>query len=134
MCIRDSFHPLVDPKCNWALQHMEFFPVEINRADYHTLLRVPGIGPKSTRAVMTARREGSLDFTALKKLGVVLKRAQYFILCKGKALEGLRITPDSALRNLITQQGKDLLPKEDMEQLSLFAENQSLSGERALLN
>ena len=115
-----SFNPLLDPKCNWALGHLEYFPVEINQADYHTLLRVPGIGPKSAKAIVTARRMASLDFTALKKLGVVLKRAQYFITCRGKALEGLRVSPDVMLQNLITQQGKALLPKEQVEQLSLF--------------
>ena len=117
---RQNFNPLLDPKCNWALGHMEYFPVEINRADYHTLLRVPGIGPKSAKAILTARRMASLDFSSLKKLGVVLKRAQYFITCRGKALEGLRVTPDTALRNLITQQGRELLPSNQMEQLSLF--------------
>ena len=115
-----SFNPLLDPKCNWALGHLEYFPVEINQADYHTLLRVPGIGPKSAKAIVTARRMASLDFTALKKRGVVLKRAQYFITCRGKALEGLRVSPDVMLQNLITQQGKALLPKEQVEQLSLF--------------
>ena len=117
-----DFNPVLDPKCNWALQHMEYFPIEINRADYHTLLRVPGIGPKSARAILTARRTASLDFEALKKLGVVLKRAQYFVTCRGKAMQGLKVTPDTVLYNLITQQGKELLARQAprMEQLSLF--------------
>lgn len=116
-----DFNPLVDPKCSWALGHMDLFPIEVNKADYHTLLRVPGIGPKSARAILTARRAGSLDFSSLKKLGVVLKRAQYFITCRGRMLEGLRVTPDAVLSALITRQGKALLPKEQpMDQLSLF--------------
>lgn len=114
-----SFHPLVDPKCGWALNHPELFPVEVNRAPYETLLRVPGIGVKSARRIVTARRQGSLDYGALKKLGVVLKRAQYFITCSGKLTDGLRITPDSALRALVSDTMQKELPQP--EQLSLFS-------------
>ena len=114
-----SFHPLVDPKCGWALNHPELFPVEVNRAPYETLLRVPGIGVKSARRIVTARRQGSLDYGALKKLGVVLKRAQYFITCSGKLADGLRITPDSALRALVSDTMQKELPQP--EQLSLFS-------------
>lgn len=126
-----QFNPLIDPKCNWAVHHMEQFPIEVNRADYHTLLRVPGIGVKSARAIMTARRAASLDFTDLKKLGVVLKRAQYFLTCKGKAMRGLYVTPDTALRNLITEQGRALLPQQQMEQLSLFDTASLLEPQKA---
>ena len=66
------------------MSHLEYFPVEVNTADYHTLLRVPGIGVVSARRILSARRWRSLDHTALGKLGVVLKRAQYFITCSGK--------------------------------------------------
>lgn len=114
-----SFHPLVDPKCGWALNHPELFPVEVNRAPYETLLRVPGIGVKSARRIVTARRQGRLDYGALKKLGVVLKRAQYFITCCGKLADGLRITPDSALRALVSDTMQKELPQP--EQLSLFS-------------
>ena len=114
-----SFHPLVDPKCGWALNHPELFPVEVNRAPYETLLRVPGIGVKSARRIVTARRQGRLDYGALKKLGVVLKRAQYFITCSGKLADGLRITPDSALRALVSDTMQKELPQP--EQLSLFS-------------
>ena len=114
-----SFHPLVDPKCGWALNHPELFPVEVNRAPYETLLRVPGIGVKSARRIITARRQGRLDYGALKKLGVVLKRAQYFITCSGKLTDGLRITPDSALRALVSDTMQKELPQP--EQLSLFS-------------
>lgn len=114
-----SFHPLVDPKCGWALNHPELFPVEVNRAPYETLLRVPGIGVKSARRIITARRQGRLDYGALKKLGVVLKRAQYFITCSGKLADGLRITPDSALRALVSDTMQKELPQP--EQLSLFS-------------
>jgi putative DNA modification/repair radical SAM protein len=115
-----SFHPLVDPKCSWALNHMEFFPVEINSAPYETLLRIPGIGVKSARRIMQARRAGKLDFDGLKRLGVVLKRAQYFVVCSGKILQGLKISQDAALRALISEQGQALLPEQSVQQLSFF--------------
>lgn len=120
-----EFNPLIDPKCNWAVHHMEQFPVEVNRAEYQMLLRVPGIGVKSARRIMTARRTAALDFDDLKKLGVVLKRAQYFLTCKGKGMRGLYVSPDAAIRNLITQQGRELLPQEQAQQLSFF-DTQSL--------
>lgn len=76
--------PLLDPKCNWAMNNLQLFPVEVNTAPYEMLLRVPGIGVKSARRIMMARRGSRLDFEALKRLGVVLKRAAYFITCSGK--------------------------------------------------
>lgn len=79
-----NFNPLLDPKCDWALRHLECFPVEINSADYHTLLRIPGIGVISAKRIITARRAFNLTFDDLKKLRVVLKRARYFITCNGK--------------------------------------------------
>lgn len=114
-----DFNPLVDPKCSWALGHMEFFPIEVNRADYEALLRVPGVGVTSARRILTARRCGSLTFEGLKKLGVVLKRAQYFLTCSGKLLEGLRISPDGVLRHLVAQE-RPMLAHGAPEQLSLF--------------
>ncbi len=117
-----SFNPYLDPKCNWAIHHMELFPVEVNRAPYELLLRVPGIGVTSAKRILKARRVCTLDFAGLKKLGVVLKRAQYFLTCKGKAAEGVSITPDAALRNLISERCQQLLPQEQ-EQLSLFSAN-----------
>ena len=113
-----NFNPYVDPKCSWALRHLEQFPVEVNKADYETLLRVPGIGVKSARRIVTARRTGSLDFDGLKKLGVVLKRAKYFILCRGKASPGIVMTHQSILRALLSDAALNDL--EQGEQLSLF--------------
>ena len=98
---------------------MELFPVEVNRAPYELLLRVPGIGVTSAKRILKARRVCSLDFAGLKKLGVVLKRAQYFLTCKGRAAEGVSITPDAVLRTLISERCQQLLPREH-EQLSLF--------------
>ena len=74
-----------DPKTAWALRNPAFFPVEVNKADYQWLLRVPGIGVRSAKRIMAARRHGSLDFEDLKKIGVVLKRARFFITCRGKS-------------------------------------------------
>ena len=117
-----NFNVLIDPKCNWALEHLEVFPVEVNRADYHTLLRVPGIGYKSASRIVKARRMGVLDFHDLKKMGVVLKRALYFITCNGKMMYPVKIEEDYITRNLLSAGEK--LPKEvtnmGYQQLSLF--------------
>lgn len=86
--------PLVDPKCGWALRHPELFPVEINRADEPTLLRVPGIGVTGAKRILAARRYGAVTFEGLKKMGIVLKRAKYFILCSGKPMERLYDRPE----------------------------------------
>ena len=114
-----NFNPLLDPKCCWALNHPAFFPVEVNTADYEVLLRVPGIGVTSARRILTARRVGPLGFEGLKKLGVVLKRAQYFLTCSGRALEGLRVGPQGALRHLAALEARTT-PEQLPEQLSLF--------------
>lgn len=114
-----DFNPLVDPKCSWALVHPEFFPVEVNTADYESLLRVPGIGLKSARRILSARRGGRLQMENLQKLGVVMKRAQYFLTCRGRMAEGLRFSQDSLLRGLVAAERPNL-PAEEPEQLSLF--------------
>lgn len=98
---RPNFHPLLDPKCDWALRHLDQFPVEVNRADYYTLLRVPGIGVTSARKIVGARRFGPLTFEDLKKMRVVLKRAQYFLTCSGRTLYPLRMDENYLLRNLL---------------------------------
>ena len=113
-----TLNPQLDPKCSWAMSHLEYFPVEVNTADYHTLLRVPGIGVVSARRILSARRWRSLDHTALGKLGVVLKRAQYFITCSGKMTPALRVTPAGVLRALTLLEAPAL--PAPYEQLSLF--------------
>lgn len=120
-----NFNLLVDPKCSWALAHLDQFPVEVNTASREMLLRVPGIGVKSTTRIIQARRMGRLDFEGLRKIGVVLKRAQYFILCSGKMVEGLKVTPDGVLRALISEQGQRDLIERKYEQLSFFDKDQS---------
>ena len=115
-----DFNPQVDPKCSWALRHLDFFPVEVNRADYETLLRIPGVGVVSAKRILVSRRTRKLRIEDLPKLGVVMKRAQYFLTASGRMADGLRFTPDSLLRNLIAAE-RPSLPRPELEQLSLFA-------------
>ena len=114
-----DFNPALDPKCNWALNHPEYFPVEINRAPYEMLLRVPGIGVKSAQRIVRTRRAASLRTEDLRKIGVVMKRAQYFITVSGRAAVPGRITPNQLLNALISDQGMRELPAGG-QQLSLF--------------
>ncbi|KLU70048.1 MAG: hypothetical protein RHS_4122 [Robinsoniella sp. RHS] len=117
---RPNFNVLIDPKCDWALGHLENFPIEINRADYFTLLRVPGIGTKSARRIVQARRFGNLKFEDLKKMGVVLKRALYFITCQGRMMYPVKIDEDYILRNLLSVGEKLPFEANGYRQLSLF--------------
>ena len=115
-----NFNPYLDPKCNWAVQHYGLFPVDVNRAPFEMLLRVPGIGPKSARRIWHARKLSSLGLDELKRMGVVLKRAQYFITCNG--FSGAHPGRGTAGRERITQALID--PNVfggNCEQLSLFA-------------
>ena len=113
------------------MHHPEYFPVEINKAPYETLLRVPGIGVKSAQRIITARRQTTLDYSDLKKLGVVLKRANYFILCKGRRAEGLIITQAGMMRQLISASiVKELEENYSGEQLSFFTNDQPTMEDR----
>ena len=100
---RPDFNTAIDPKADWAVRHLELFPVEINRADYRLLLRIPGVGVKSARRIVSARRFGSLTFEDLKKIGVVLKRALYFITCNGRMMYPTKIEENYIVRNLTYQ-------------------------------
>lgn len=120
---KPDFNVFLDPKCDWALRHLEQFPVEVMKADYETLLRVPGIGYRSAQRIVKARRMGTLDYPTLKKMGVVLKRAVYFITCGGKQMYPVKLQEDYILRNILD--GKEMLPAgvkpaPAYEQLSLF--------------
>ena len=84
----------MDPKCQWALNNLHIFPVEVNTADYLTLLRVPGVGQRSAQKIVAARRVSSLSFQDLKKMRVVLKRAKFFLLCNGKMYEKYKMLPE----------------------------------------
>ncbi len=111
-----NFNPYLDPKCNWAIHNLHLFPVDVNRASRDELLRVPGIGPTSARRIVTARRSGQLGMPELKRIGVVLKRAQYFILTADNPL-GLRPNKEATVRALIDPG----IFSAGVEQLSLFA-------------
>ena len=128
---RPNFNVFLDPKCEWALRHLQYFPVEINRAPYQLLLRIPGVGVKSAKRIVRARRGMKLDFDGLKRIGVVLKRAHYFITCNGKMMYPTKIDEDYITRNLI-----DLDRKKNWEiaydmtyrQLSLFDDKSIWAG------
>lgn len=120
------FDQKLDPKCNWAIHHLEQFPVEINTASEQTLLRVPGIGPTSVKKIVSARRFGRVNFEMLKKMHVVLKRAQYFITCSGKMLYHIPIE-ENFIRNQLIDAEKTALDKINGEtvqykQMSLFSD------------
>ena len=123
--ILDDDHPnfdeALDPKSDWALRHPEFFPVEVNRADYEAILRVPGIGVRGAQKIIAARRYGPLSFEGLKRLGIVMKRAQYFITCSGRMLPGLRFSQDSVYRRLTGLEQMEL-GGDGWQQLSLFGQ------------
>lgn len=113
-----NFDTYLDPKANWALNHLELFPVEVNRADYEMLLRVPGIGIKSARRILKGRKKGSIGFDDLKKFGTVIKRAQYFITCQGKYYGGIPYREDLIRDRLTGSDGSEVI------QLSLFDNNE----------
>ncbi|HPD02515.1 MAG TPA: putative DNA modification/repair radical SAM protein, partial [Clostridia bacterium] len=115
-----NFNPYLDPKCNWAVNNMQEFPVDVNTAPLEKLLRVPGIGPTSARRIVAARRSGRLGIAELRRIGVVLKRAQYFIIASGN---------DSATRDREMIVRALIDPKIysfGAEQLSLFQETPAL--------
>ncbi len=131
---KPNFNVLLDPKADWALRHLEQFPVEINRADYQMILRVPGIGVKSAQRIVRARRNGSLSFEDLKKIGVVLKRALYFITCNGRMMYNTKIEEDYITRNLISVKEKLPFDRDGMtyKQLSLFDDNMVYEWKQAV--
>lgn len=109
--IVDESHPDLDldldPKMGWALRHPEFFPVDVNSAPYEMILRVPGIGVKSAKLIVASRRYGRLSSTQLKKIGVVMKRAQYFILCRELPMQTVNeLTPQYVRRQVTQKQQK----------------------------
>jgi putative DNA modification/repair radical SAM protein len=87
-----SLDDALDPKTAWALRNMQFFPVDVNRAEYERILRIPGVGVKSAKCIVTARRARRMRHEDLKRLGVVMKRSTHFLVCDGRA-EGLRVYP-----------------------------------------
>ena len=119
-----NFNNVLDPKCEWALRNLDKFPVEINKANYFTLIRVPGIGVISAKKIIKARRNFELNFDSLKKLGIVLKRAKYFITCKGKYYDKVYKFNENFIETNLVYQERNTLNKPDFEQLSLFDKSQ----------
>lgn len=119
-----------DPKTFWALNHMELFPVEINRVPYETLLRVPGIGVISANRILHIRKVHSICFDDLKKIGVVLKRAQYFITCRGKYNGDVTFNDEHIKYRLLDTSKSTARIKEDMkfEQLSFLPNLPAMLG------
>lgn len=127
---RPNFNVYLDPKCEWALRHLEYFPVEVNKATYQMLLRVPGIGVKSARRIMRARKSTALNFDSLKRIGVVLKRAHYFITCNGKMMYQTKIDEDYITRRILELDRKknwELDYDVTFKQLSLFDDSMPLA-------
>ncbi len=115
-----NFNTILDPKCDWALRNLDKFPVEINTANYLELLKIPGIGVISAKKIIRARRNASLDFENLKKLGITLKRAKYFITCKGKYFEKVYNFNENFIETNLIYQERNSLPNPEFKQLSLF--------------
>ena len=129
---RPYFNVMLDPKEDWAVRHLECFPVEINRAPYGDLLRVPGIGVKSARRILAARRSTKLTFQDLKKLGVVLKRAVYFITCSGRMMYPTNLEEDYIVRNLTDPKDRIRFGSDGMSyrQMTLFDDGMFPNGVR----
>lgn len=119
---RPYFNVMLDPKEDWAVRHLECFPVEVNRAPLEMLLRIPGVGVKSAHRIVAARRSTRLDFKDLKKIGVVLKRALYFITCSGKMMYPTKLEEDYIVRNLTSEKDRIKFGSDGMtfKQMSLF--------------
>ena len=117
-----GLHPYLDPKCHWALRNSHLFPLEVNRASYEELLRVPGIGTKSAWRILHARRACHLSWDALENIGVTIKRAQYFLLCRGRKRPGLGKTRKMLLSAMMSERERKLYLREngEVQQLSLF--------------
>lgn len=125
-----DFNPFMDPKCNWAVHNMWFFPVDVNKASEEALLRVPGIGPVSARRIVVARRLSRLDDAALKRIGVVMKRARYFITTANEP-RGMRYDASSAAKALMDPKAFS----HGAEQISMFGyAGLTKPQERLLLN
>ena len=126
---RPFFNVMLDPKEDWAVRHLEYFPVEINRAPMNMLLRVPGVGVKSAQRIIAARRSTNLTFADLKKIGVVLKRALYFITCSGRMMYPTKLEEDYIVKNLTGEKDRIRFGSDGMtyRQMSLF-DDSSFAG------
>ena len=115
-----NFNILLDPKADWALRHLDEYPKEINEASYYDLLKIPGIGPKNARKIISTRKYYKLEFKDLKKMNISLKRAKYFILCNGKYFTDKNMFNKKIIQaNLVLE---DKIINNTGVQLSLFNE------------
>ena len=110
----ENLNILIDPKTNWAINHLEYFPKEINTASFNELIRIPGIGITSAKKIVSSRKYFTINFTDLKNMGISIKKAKYFITCNNKFFDNLfTINKSSILQSLIA-------PEKRIVQLSLF--------------
>ena len=125
-----QLHPYLDPKCHWAVRHPELFPLEVNRAGFDELLRVPGVGVESALRILRARKLCPLTWDGLKNIGVVMKRARYFLLCKGKPFPFLSRRKEDFLLAMMSPKERALFRKQERSwfQPSLFTESYLASG------
>ncbi|MDR1722546.1 MAG: putative DNA modification/repair radical SAM protein [Tannerella sp.] len=112
----------IDPKLAWALRHPEYFPVDVNTADYQMILRIPGVGVKSAKLILSARRFGRLTAGQLKKIGIVMKKAQYFITCRELPMHTVNEATPEYVRKVLTEPGKKKMIADSM-QLSINFES-----------
>lgn len=120
--VNDTYPDLdleIDPKLSWALRHPEIFPIDINKADYSLILRVPGIGVKSAKLIIVSRRYGHITGAVLKKMGVVMKKAQYFITCNELSAHTVHDTSPEYVRKILTEKRQPKGKKDNGLQLSL---------------
>ncbi|MDR1746456.1 MAG: putative DNA modification/repair radical SAM protein [Tannerella sp.] len=124
--IANDLHPDldldIDPKLSWALRHPEFFPIDVNTADYQLLLRVPGIGVKSAKLIVASRRFGHFTSAQLKKIGVVMKKAQYFITCRELPVHTIHETTPEYVRMALTEPKKRKMLYDRQQLTLLFAD------------
>jgi len=121
--IVDDAHPdldlEIDPKLSWALRHPEHFPVDINKADYTQILRIPGIGVKSAKLIIVTRQNGRINASTLKRIGVVMKKAQYFITCNELPVFTVHESSPEYVRRILTEK-KISKGKDNRQQLQLI--------------
>lgn len=117
-----NFNVLLDPKADWALRHMDEFPKEINKVSYYDLLKIPGIGPKSARKIISSRKYFKIEFNDLKKMGISIKRAKYFILCNGKYFTNPSIFKNKFIEQNLILEDRTKKSMNTGIQLSLFNE------------
>lgn len=129
---KPNFHTELDPKCDWAIRHLNRFPVEVMKAPYDMLLRVPGIGPTGAKRIVQARRHGMLNYEMLKQMGIVLKRAHYFITCGGRMMYKIPLEEKYITEHLCVDNRKEnwqAAHREDYRQMSLF-QDFAMNGNR----